>query len=173
MRDVTDMRQDGENRRREERAMRRKGAPAALAILLLGAAGAVGLNPGAALAERAGDQQFAICDSRVETFVDRLNDTDAQVSVGLNIREYASLLVRAQASYNRIHFSRLAGTCLRSVAVPAEKSLNAYARAYTAWNDCIRYDLQDDCTSGATNRTVQREWRTAGLNLRRALRYLD
>ena len=118
------------------------------------------------------------CPSAERVWVRDLAVVEGHVQVGISYDEYGPLLTKAQVDYNLSSSStrRDSLPCLNLVAVPAERALNYYKKAYAVWNACIvraGNGVSVNCTAGYTDALIQRDWSNASANLDRALRNLE
>jgi hypothetical protein len=132
-----------------------------LAILAL----VVTIGPDRAQAESA----EARCHRSLDAFLNALTEIDGQLGVGLNVRQYAALLRRANVAHSRVPWKRIDGSCLFDVALPLARARYAYSRALTSWQECV---AALDCDRPVGEGFRQRMWRIASVNIDRAVNRL-
>jgi hypothetical protein len=87
----------------------------------------------------------------------------------LVFQDYTNRVGDVSVEYNRIRFGALPANCTLEVGVPLENALNSYIDANNRWNDCIG-DL--GCSLDSIEPRLQRDWRKASQEIRRARRAL-
>ena len=111
-------------------------------------------------------------DARLATLVDSLSDLEAEVEAGISLTSHNALYVSALRAYKKVRWNSVSDVCFNKVGVPAEKALNAYAKAGNAWKTCLRdYDFTVDCTEPPYDNAVQAKWTVASRQLVIARRY--
>lgn len=100
------------------------------------------------------------CQEQMEPLVDELAELNSRLGVGLSYDEYTNKVGDVRVAYDNIDYDELgdAATCLSEVGVPAEKALNQYVKAASAWGDCFD-DI--DCSNDTVDPTLQRHWSKA------------
>ena len=61
----------------------------------------------------------------------------------------------------------MSDSCINRVFLPLQTALNAYAKAYNAWNDC-NSDYNCDINKGDANKKIQGSWSKASTSLTKA-----
>lgn len=114
--------------------------------------------------ERAHDLAvFSTCSATFSGLQDAVGELDSRLSVGMNFESYGTAVADVRVAYDKTDYDiDLAPadrvSCLGSVGVPLEKSLNQYVAAYTQWNDCI----QDfSCDTDSIDSELQAHWSKA------------
>ena len=114
-------------------------------------------------------QQSTGCSPQLRRLVNSLSEIDSRLSIGMNYAAYRAVVTRARVAYGLVPWKRTSGLCLSGVGVPAERALNAYARALGGWSQCIQ---RLTCDNQVSISFRQRQWALATPNVDRALNNL-
>jgi hypothetical protein len=98
-----------------------------------------------------------------------LGEVRREVAGGTNRNSYDALISRTEPVFSRSNFGALDVPCAVRVATPAAAAWDAYGRASHEWSACVRVR----CSGTWLDRSLGKEWTTAGRELERALRALE
>lgn len=96
------------------------------------------------------------CHGLMDDLVQELTDLDSKISVGMVYADYTESVRDVSVAYGRIDIDELEPSCLKHVALDAEKAVNRYSQAAEVWGDAIEggypvseSQLQDKWASGS------------------------
>ena len=115
------------------------------------------------------DDAGTVCERHVGRFLRALEELDSRLSVGLTFEQYTQQVADVRVEYDRVPFKRIDVSCTLAVGVPAENALNLYVKANNTWNRCIG---NFGCDIDGIDPTLQRDWRKASREIRKARRGL-
>lgn len=107
--------------------------------------------------------EWQACRSATRELNDALRQIDSRLDIGLNHDDLGDRLGDVMVAYDALDIGSLDPSCVISVAVALEGSLNHYARSLTQWSDCL--DDYDCRVEGAVLRDMRDEWRKASKRL--------
>jgi hypothetical protein len=137
---------------------------AAAAIVASGCGGSSKPDPAAqrAAAQRRAkakaQAEYQKCKSQLGGIVDAEETLNSHLSVGMNYHDYTSEVGDVKAAYDQVPFKQLDFQCL-GAGLPAEKALNAYAKAANIWDTCFN-DI--NCSNDSIKPQLQAQWDKAG-----------
>lgn len=115
--------------------------------------------------------EFKECRAAFADLLDSLSSVNSDLSVGLNVGDYGSVVRRANRDYGDLMNSgELGGVdCLTKVGIPAEKAVNNHIKAFNLWNECVS---DFGCSDDSIDSKRQQLWRKASNSTDKAIEHL-
>lgn len=101
------------------------------------------------------------CQAAVEPLLDELQELESRLGVGMNFDKYSTRVSDLKVVYDDAALGDLKDLdCLQEVALPAEKAVQQYLRAYRVWQRCFE---AIDCETDSVTPRVQKRWSKAAV----------
>ena len=117
----------------------------------------------------------AECEEHIRPLLDKLQEVDSRLDIGLTFDEYGDFVGDISVEYNKIKFKELANVgddlaCVNDVAVPAENATNSYISSYRIWEECFN-DI--NCSNDSIKTDLQTKWSSASTQIKKASKGLN
>jgi tetratricopeptide (TPR) repeat protein len=110
------------------------------------------------------------CAASMKDFRDAIKELDGRLDIGLSYDEYSTQVGDVSAAYSQSDFDAGGFDCISRVGLPLEEALNAYRKAYQAWNKCFE---DYACEVDSIDPQLQKHWTRASDQIQRSDDALD